>query len=176
MAYTYSDLMGPDGTEINMGGTGQFLYWTPFADILTFATPAASPASQSILMTAHAMKSGKKFNQLYTTIDTSSLEHALNGDIDGLSFKPTLTCFYPGMSDGVVDFINKAKNDKFLFLVPLPDGKIVQIGDARFCAYIKPSPKTGKTTDRGRGTEFEIYAYQPNILIYNAAVPLTAAP
>ncbi|QIP16807.1 hypothetical protein G8759_31280 [Spirosoma aureum] len=172
---TYADLIGPDGTENNMGGTAQFLYFTPWIDIATFAAPAALPAQQSLLTTPHTMKTGKKFQTLYVTIDTSDLEIALNGDIDGISFKPTLKCFYPGFSDGIVDFINKAKNDKFLFLVPLPDGKIVQIGSSRFVAYVKPSPKTDKTTGRGRGTEFEIFCFQPDYLIYNAAVPLTPA-
>jgi hypothetical protein len=172
---SYDNLLGPDGSENNMGGTSQFLYYIPYADIATFAAPAAAPAQQSLLTTAHVPKTGKKFLQLYTTIDTSAIEHALNGDVDGISFKPTLTCFYPGVSDAIVDFINKAKNDKFIFLVPLPDGKIIQIGSDRFCAYVKPSPKSGKTTDRGRGTEFEIYAHQPDMLIYKAAVPLTPA-
>ncbi|MBD2700136.1 hypothetical protein IC229_05785 [Spirosoma sp. BT702] len=175
---TYKDLLGPDGTENNMGGTRQFFHFAPHADILTFGAPAASPSDPDDkynITIAHVMKSGKKFNTMYCTIDTSELELGSNGEIDGKSFKPTFKFFYPGSKKDAIAFANQCKNDKFVFLVPLSDGTIVQIGGQFFVAYITPNFKTGATSGRGKGWEFEVMAYQPEFMVYTAAVPLTPA-
>ncbi|GAB4042216.1 hypothetical protein [Spirosoma litoris] len=173
----HKDLLGPDGTENNMGGTEQFFYLSSQSNILTFGAPAASPTDPDdkyVITTPHTMKTGKKFITIYCTIDTSELEQALNGDIDGISFKPTFKFFYPGSAKSLIAFINRVKNDKLVIIVPLSDGTMMQLGGAKFVAYIKPNFKSDKTTGRGKGAEFECYAYQPDIMIYNAAVPLTA--
>ncbi|GAB3550619.1 hypothetical protein [Spirosoma fluminis] len=174
----YKDLLGPDGTENNMGGTQQFFFFTPHEDILTFGEPAASPSDADdkyVIKVAHIMKSGKKFLTVYTTIDTSELEQALNGEIDGRSFKPTFKFFYPGSKKESIAFVNRVKNGKFVFIVPLSDGTMIQIGAKQWCAYVSPNFKTGTTSGRGKGTEFEVMAYQPDIMIYEAAVPTTPA-
>ena len=171
----YKDLMGPDGEESNMGGTSQFIYFARYADIESFSAPAAAPASPFIMKTPFTMKTGKKFFQLYTTVDTSELETGSNGEVDGKSFKPTLKIFYPGASSDAIDFINRVKNDRLILIVTLPDGKMIQMGEQRFVVYANPNFKTTNTSGRGRGTEIELWCFQPNILVYDAAVPLTPA-
>jgi hypothetical protein len=173
----YKDMLGPDGTQNNMGGTEQFFYLCSHADILTFGAPAASPVDPDdkyVITTAHTMKTGKKMVTVYGTIDTTELEQALNGDVDGISFKPTFKFFHPGSGKSLIAFINRVKNDKLLIIVPLADGTMMQLGGPKFVAYVKPNFKSDKTTGRGKGAEFECYAYQPDIMIYGAAVPLTA--
>ncbi|GAB3958197.1 hypothetical protein GCM10028805_52070 [Spirosoma harenae] len=175
---TYKNLLGPDGTESNMGGTRQFFYFAPWGDILTFATPAANPADSDDLYNltvAHIMKSGKKFLTMYCTIDTSSLESGSNGEIDGKSFKPVFKFFYPGSKKDALAFANLCKNDKFVVIVPLSDGTQIQLGGAFFCAYITPNFNSATTSGRGKGWEFEVMAFQPDLMQYTAAVPLTAA-
>ena len=172
----HKDLLGPDGTENNMGGTEQFFYISSHANILTFGTPAAAPVDPDdkyVIATAHTMKTGKKFAKIYGTIDTTELEQAMNGDVDGMSFKPTFKFFHPGSAKALIAFVNRVKNDKVVMLVPLADGTIMQIGSEKFVGYMKPAFKSDKTTGRGKGAEFECYAYQPDIMIYAAAIPLT---
>lgn len=172
----YKDLTGPDGTEVNMGGVAQIAYIARIDDILTFAAPATTPGANAyVLKTPHVMKTGKKMTKIYITLDTGELEFGINGEIDGRSFKPQFKFFYPGITDDALQFINDSKNDKFLFIVELPDGKLLQIGSARFFATLTGNFKTTTTSGRGRGTEFEAMAYTPYIYRYDAAVPLTAA-
>lgn len=173
MPITYKDLLGPDGTEVNMGGVAQIAYFARIDDIKTFATAAASPANPYVLTTGHVMNTGKKFNKIYITLDTGELDFGSNGEMDGRSFKPTFKFFYPGISDDAVQFVNDVKNDKLLFIVELPDGKMLQIGSSRFFCSVSPNFKTTTTSGRGRGTEIEVTCYTPYIYVYGAAVPLT---
>lgn len=173
---TYASLLGPDGTENNMGGTAQIVYWAPVSDILTFAKPAAAPANPYVNTLPFVMKQGKRFYELYTTIDTSEIDLGENGEIDGKSFKPSVKLFYPGLKPDGVQFINQIKNDKIVMLVPLADDTIVQIGMEKFFAYASASFKSTTTSGRGKGTEITVMSYQPNIYLYAAAVPLTPAP
>lgn len=171
----YKDLTGPDGTENNMGGTAQFIYWAPVGDILTFAKPAVNATNPYVNTQPFVMKTGKKFYTLYTTIDTSELELGSNGEIDGKSFKPSVKLFYPGLSDDAVMLINRIKNDKIIMLVPMADEAIIQIGSDKFFAFATPNFKSTTTSGRGKGTEIEIMSYQPNIYKYAATIPLTPA-
>lgn len=175
MAISYKDMTGPDGTENNMGGTAQILYFASVQDILTWPTPAVAPANQFVMTTPFIMKSTKKFFQLYTTIDTSELEIGGNGDIDGRSFKPSLKLHYPGFSDDAVLFMNTIKNDKLALIIPLADGSMFQMGSDKFFAYANPSFKSTTTSGKGKGFDIEIMSWQPNILKYAAAIPLTPA-
>lgn len=174
----YKDLIGPDGNEDNMGGTRQFFYFGRHADILTFGAPAVNPADTDdafVITTPHVMKTGTKFNQMYLTIDTSELESGSNGETDGKSFKPTFKFFYPGSKKDALAFANRCKNDKFIVIVPLSDGTQIQLGGQFFCAYISPNFKTGTTSGRGKGWEFEVMAFQPSLMFHTAAIPLVAA-
>lgn len=178
MALTYKDMLGPDGTENNMGGTQQFFYFSRWSDILTFGAPPTNPADPEdayVINTPHIMKSGTKFQSMYTTVDTGDLESGSNGEIDGKSFKPVFKFFYPGSKKDAVAFANRCKNDKFVVIVPLSDGTKAQIGSQFFCAYFTPNFKSGTTSGRGKGWEFEVMAYQADFMVYAAAVPTTVA-
>lgn len=157
-----------------MGGTSQIAYFCRIDDIKTFSAPAAAPANQYVLTTPIVMKTGKKMNQIYITLDTGDLEFGSNGEVDGKSFKPVFKFFYPGLTDDALQFINDSKNDKFLFIVELPDGKLLQIGARNFFVQLTGNFKTTTTSGRGRGTEFEAMCYTPSIMRYAAAIPLTA--
>jgi len=175
----YKNLMGPDGTENNQGGTKQYLFWASVInDLLNIQIPDPADAETDdkyVVKTAHVCKSGKKFNQIYTTVDTSELEAAIAGQIDGRSQALKLTFFYPGSKKEVIKFMNEAKNDRFLFLVPLSDGTIFQLGSPDQSAYISPNFKSDKTTGRGKGTTFTVECWMPDIILYEATIPLTAA-
>lgn len=173
----YADILGPDGTENNMGGTKQFFFYSPHRDILTIKEPDIADATtvdEFVIKLPHVMKTGKKFLKMYATIDTTELEAALQGETDGTSFKPTFKFWHPGSKKEIIRFLNNAKNDKFMFLVPLSDGTIIQLGATDWVAYVKPNFKSNKNSG-SKGTEFMVECMMPDILIYEAAVPLTPA-
>ena len=160
----YKDMTGPDGTEVNMGGTSQVAFFARVDDVLTWPGPAtAQGANPYVNTTPFVMKQGKKFQKLYITQDTGELDFGSNGEQDGKSFKPVLKTFYPGASDDALQFINDAKNDKFVLIVELPDGKLIQLGSARFFITLSPTFKTVTTSGRGRGYELEWMGYTPYI-------------
>jgi hypothetical protein len=171
----YKDLLGPDGSENNMGGTSQYIYIASVADILTYASAAQNATNPYVHTQPFVMKPGKKFWTLYTTIYTSEIESGSNGEIDGKSFKPSVKVFYPGLSDDALLVINRLKNDKLVLLVPLADDTIVQVGTAKFHAFANPNFKSTTTSGRGKGTEIEFMSFQPNFLKYAAAIPTTPA-
>lgn len=174
----YKDLLGPDGTENNMGGTAQFFSFARHADHQTFAKPANAPVDpddQYVLTTAPTMKTGTKYNKMYCTIDTSELESGSNGEIDGKSFKPVFKFFYPGSKKEALAFANRCKNDKFVVIVMLSDGTQVQLGGEFFCAFITPNFKSTTTSGRSKGWEFEVMAYQPDLMHITAAIPYAPA-
>lgn len=178
----YKSLMGPDGTENNQGGTKQWLYWASVIQDLLENTgvkmpdPADSATDDKyVVKVPHICKSGRMFNKIYTTVDTSELEAAMAGQIDGRSEALKLTFFYPGSKKDLIKFMNESKNDRFLFLVPLSDGTIIQLGSPDQSAYVSHNFKSDKTTGRGKGTTFTVECWMPDIIIYEAAIPLTAA-
>lgn len=174
MPLTYKDYLGPDGTEVNMGGVAQIAYFARVDDVKTWATPsAAAGANPYVLTVPHVMQTGKKFNRVYITQDTGELDFGSNGEQDGKSFKPTFKFFYPGIGDDALQFINDIKNDKLVFIIELPDGKMLQMGSSRFFCTVSPNFKTTTTSGRGRGTEIEVTCFTPYIYVYAAAVPLT---
>ncbi|RYC69790.1 MULTISPECIES: hypothetical protein [Spirosoma] len=176
MAIEYKDLLGPNGEENNMGGTEQIVYLIRKSDVKTYPAPAAAPANKYVMNTPYVLNTGKKAMQLYTTEDMSELDLGSNGEADGKSFKPMLKLFYPGIDEDAIQFINDVKNDKVNMLVPLNNGKIIQLGSGKHFMTVSPEMKTGTVSGRGLGTFIEISGFVPNILFYSAAVPLTPAP
>jgi len=173
----YQDLLGPDGTGNNMGGTQQFLFNGRHANVLTWAKPLVADLltdDQYTIKTSHVMKTAKKMSKMYCTLDTSELEAALQGERDGKSNKLSLKFWHPGSKKQIIVFQNNVKNDKTFWIVPLSDGTMIQMGTEEWTCDVMPTFKTGKNSG-SKGTEFVIECMMPNILIYEAAIPLTPA-
>lgn len=174
---SYKDLLGPDGTGNAMGGTRQFLYYGRHDEVLTFGAPVDPPVlpeNKYTILAAHIMKPAMEMYQIYCTADTSELEAALQGERDGKSSKLSLKFWHPGSKKDVIKFQNEVKNDKTFWIVPLPDGTMIQMGDAAWSCDVNPTFKTGKNSG-SKGTEFVVEVMMPDIIIYEAAVPLTPA-
>ncbi|MCX6216477.1 hypothetical protein [Spirosoma sp.] len=172
----YKELTAPDGEDVNMGGTQQTVYFAPVSHIGTYPAAATTEGANPYVMTTpFVMKQGKKFIPMYTTQDMSDLDFGSNGEADGKSFKPVLKLFYPGLTDDALLFINNIKNDKIILLVPLANGKVLQLGNGQFFMTVSPNFKTGTVSGRGIGTEIEVMGYLPYIYRYAAAIPLVAA-
>lgn len=174
----YTDLMAPCPNKGGkMGGTKQYLHYARHDDFETFGVPeeaANGTADQYVIKTAHKLKTGARFYQLYVTMDTSELEYALNGETDGKSFKPQLKFVHPGLYKEVITFMNNSKNDQFIFIVTLTNGMKLQLGVEGLPVTVSPAPKIGKVSGSIRN-EFVVEGYQPDIIIYEAAIPLTPA-
>ncbi len=174
---SYKDLLGPEGDENNMGGTKQFLNYGRHSEVLTWGEPDpldAATDDKYVIKTAHAMKVGKEMYRIYCTMDTSELEAALQGERDGKSNKLTMKFWHPGSKKAVIKFANEVKNDKTFWLVPLADGTIFQLGTADWVCDVMPSFKSNKNSG-SKGYEFTVECMMPDVLLYEAAIPLTPA-
>ena len=178
MAVTYKDLRQDyDGGHNNMGGTQQIGWYASLGDILTVATPGASPSEEEdefVIKTPHIMKSGKNFFELYTEVNKGSITYERLGSEDGGGFKATLAIFIPGDSKKLNYITNKVQSSKYIVLMPDSDGLINQLGSEAFPASIKLG-KTTETNEGVKGYTGEIVAYMPWKIIYEAAVPTTPA-
>ena len=175
----YLNLEGPDGQEDNMGGTTQKVYYAPIRDFLSIAVPAGSPTTPGDtveIATAHTFKTGKCFKLLYCTMDKGKYDSEPQGDTDGFSFKKTAEVFYPGSNSEVHGLASKGKNDRFMFLIEMPDGTVIQQGNKMFYAHLKSKFSTGSNSSGTRGHTFTIESMGPENLLYSGAISLTPAP
>jgi len=177
----YTNLVGPNGQEENIGGTQQLLYFAALRDFLTLEEPiplktAVTDAELVNISTDHIFQTGKNFQTLYTTEDLGTVEYETQGDADGKSVKPIAKLFYPGVDEDILAFIAKVKNDLMIFLIPLADGTVLQIGSKQFPARVTPKWTSAQNSSGVRGCEMEItqiVAGSP--VIYSGAISTTPA-
>ena len=168
----YADLNSPQGAD-NMGGTKQYILFAPVADFSTIAPRPASPANIGQLAEItgnHTFGVGKGFLRMYVTLDTGKLMDEVQGERDGRSYKTTVEVFHPGMTKEILGFLRQAKNDQFIVLVPLPDGKYRQIGTEDFYAEIIGKTDTGTNSSGRRGTTFTIEAMETGPILYSGTI------
>ncbi len=179
-ATTYADIIQPPfGTGPNfMPGLSQVMYFIGINDIATFGLPAASPTpvgQKYTIKTPHVCKQGKKFSKMYVGIEKGQLKFDSLGGRDATGFKATATGYIPGDSDDLNYFANEAQGDRFIVIIKRADGKLIQIGTEDFPATIRAAHDSETVTGDSSGYTVNIEAYMAYTLIYDAAVPLTAA-
>ena len=175
----YLDLTGPDGQTPNMGGLQQKFYFARVDDFATIGSPSASPTTPGDtveISTAHTFKTGKCFRVGYCTLDKGGFKADAQGDRDGESFKQEGTVFVPGSDVELHGFASLSKSDRFIALMPMPDGKVMQIGNAMFYANVKSAFDTASNSSGVRGYTFTWESMGPRNLVYSAAISLTPAP
>lgn len=180
----YADHLGPDGSTDNIGGLTNRIWYAPFSyfadggikDVkaLDDNTVTAESEWSEISEDHEFLDPSERFAELYCTLDKGSVENTVQGDTDGRSFKMVLKGFHPGMNAGTLGFFRKAKNDRFIVLAEMADGKIIQVGSKRFCAYIVATKIGTATNSTGtRGTEFEITSMESGPMLYTGEILLS---
>lgn len=157
----YLDMNGPGGQALNIGGTEQFLSYAPLVDFLTLeeSDPIETALSDAALIEIsvdHVFNTGKNFIKIYTTEDKGEYDFNGQGEMDGNTLKPVLKFFYPGAETAAFAFAAKSQNQKFIWMVPLGDGTVVQLGTAQFPASVKCQWKSATNSSGVRGMEVEV--------------------
>ncbi len=171
----YEDFSGPSGGADNMGGTKQYFYYAPLSYFNTIAIPdpaATTLTGKATITGTHTFLPGKGFHKMYCTLDKGSMEAAIQGEIDGRSYKQTAKYFYPGSDAAVHGFAAQAKNERFITLNVMPDGKMLQIGSEDFFANISGKWGTGTNSGGIRGYEFDVNSMGAENIIYGGTVTL----
>lgn len=175
----FDDLLWPNGTD-NIGGTQVNHYYSPLSHFQLLPVPPEPATTLSEMVTISdnvVFYTGRKFLQIYSTIDTGRVLDKLVGELDGKSFEHTFEWFFPGTLDNALALISKFANSNMIFIATEADGKKRMIGSRKFPAKLALSDvDTGaKTSDRkGIKMKVESRGITP-APIYTGIIPLTPA-
>ncbi|TLX73713.1 hypothetical protein E9993_14745 [Labilibacter sediminis] len=168
----------------NMGGITQTVYVAYWDDVDTWPTEPDFSAGDVAMGAAGeltgnlTLKSTKQFFAIYLTDDTGEFKIDTVGEKDGKSFVKHLSFFHPGLGKEALGFLNMAKNENLVFIVPDNNGNLFLMGDALRPATFEGSPDgagTGKETAARAGISTEFTYKTKNVYQYTGAVPLTPA-
>ena len=163
----------------NMGGIAQIVYFGFHSDVDSWPTRPSEPATleaNGALAGDVTMKSTKKMFELYITDDTGEFEIEPVGEKDGKSFVLHLRLFHPGLKNRILGFINAAKNENLVFIVPDNNGHKFLMGDALRPATYEGADEnsgTGKETAGRRGIGMHFTYKTSSVYNYEGNVPLT---
>lgn len=175
MATTYDDILAGDDDKINHGGTQITIYYAPSKDIATDSVKKTSPSTPEdyfTLGTAPVMKATKKFLKLDVAMTTGELNIESIGEGEGKAFKLSPTFQIVGNQGSALPLFN-SPNGRFVFFIPLNNGKTIQVGTVKQPAGITPVWGSGQTSGNGSFFTFTVDAYAAQVFFYDASIPLT---
>lgn len=163
----------------NPSGTKLVLYIAPvdsFDSIGAVPTAPATLAEANVIATDHtfAAASGKGFVKVELEVNKNDLQAAMMGAVSGGARKHTFTGFHTNASDEALAFFEIAAREKQIILVPLSDGKLIQLGEENNGAMIKADFGIGTQDggERGFPITAEYYGYTSR---YNGTVTFASA-
>ena len=118
--------------ERNPAGTKRVIYFAPMADFLSIAAPVDPPVNIEdtvTIATDHAFAVGKNFYKLELEIDKQDLVGEGIGDVMGGDLAIDWSGFATGFSANQLGLIEKLCFEKQIVMVPLKDGKVIQLGE-----------------------------------------------
>lgn len=146
----------------NMGGYKGRLLFVPFdapTTVPTVPDPAKATSNEELVTAAGAFAfpaegSYKQPIYLYSTDATVEYKAEQQGEADGISFKSTLTFFFPGNTPGMHAFNALIKNTPGYYVFEDSDGKQMILGQPGLYASTTPSFNGGKARADRRGTTY----------------------
>ncbi|WP_455968502.1 hypothetical protein [Butyricimonas virosa] len=167
----------PDGK--NMGGLPQIVYFCLHADVLTFPTePKMSDKDITLekmgeLVGDITLKEGKKMYSFYITDDEGKLDFESVGEKDGKSFSEKLRIYNPGLQSKLLGFVNIAKNENLVFLVPDCNDNYFLMGDILRGATLDSieNMTTGQKTEERPGAGMVFVYKTANVYRYVGKFP-----
>lgn len=169
------DMNWPDGSN-NTAGLGQFVYYSPLANISVLPKAKVTDPNQSApydladLVTVEddiIMIFGKQFMKIYCTLEEGELKSALQGLRDGKSFKQTLDLFFPGSKAEYHGLRSWIKNNSGIFLVPDMDGTKYLFGSQCYPANLVGGEwTTAKKGDERKGGTMQFDFNHPNSVLF----------
>lgn len=140
--------------ERNPAGTKRTLYFAPVDDFLVIGDVPTTPATlaeANVIVADHTFTSPKGFYKLELETDKQDLVSEYIGNVMGGDQALNFTGFATGMGDEQIALFEKLVQEKHIVLVPLKDGKILQLGDADNGVMFKAALQIGKESDGERG-------------------------
>lgn len=155
----FAPLKWPIGQN-NMGGYKGCLLFIPFDAPSTVPLIAEDPTDNEALVQAigsfsfPAEGTYKAPIYLYSTDGTVEYKADGQGEADGISYKQTLSFFFPGNTPGMHAFNTLVKNTPGYLIFEDSDGKQMMMGKPGMYPSISPSFNGGKARADRRGTTY----------------------
>jgi len=142
----------PNGN--NQGGTSTLFKYFLWDDVLTWPSLGTTDlASLATLSGNVVFKPGKNMWVLEGTENACELKVDQVGELDGMSYKTTLTIFIPGMSKKILGFMSTMKNANLGFIVSDREGQRYLLGNAIMpVKMVSGAGGTGTKTEDRKGT------------------------
>lgn len=157
------DIDHTDGSD-NTAGIGQDIWVAKLADIETMPSPILDDSTGngvlSDLVTISdniVMKAGKAFNKIRVTLETSALDGVIQGNMDGKSFKNSISGQIAGNKAQALGFLQWAKNSSLIAIIEELDGQVRVLGHRAYPAKLTAgSANTGAKTADDRAVKFTL--------------------
>lgn len=146
----------------NMGGYKSKLLFIPADCVSAVPSIAASPATNSAMVTASGAFTFKQNAApaipvyLYSTDGMVGFNAEAQGEQDGISFKQTLTFFFPGNLPEMHAFNALVKNTPGYYVIEDTDGRQLIVGLEGLPASTSPSFAGGQARADRRGTTYTV--------------------
>ena len=146
----------------NMGGYKGRLLFVPFdipSSIPTVPDPSKATDNESLITAAGSFTfptegTIKQPIYLYSTDGTVEYKADQQGEADGISYKCTLSFFFPGNTPGMHAFNSLIKNTPGYYIFEDSDGQQMLLGQPGLYASTAPSFNGGKARGDRRGTTY----------------------
>lgn len=148
--------------ERNPAGTKRVIYFAPIDDFLTIGALPTSPATlaeRNVIVADHTFDAADGFIKLELETDKQDLVSEYIGNVMGGDQAFNFTGFATGMGDDQLALMEMISQQKHIVLVPLKDGKVIQLGEEDNGVMIKASLQIGKESDGERGFNVAITHY-----------------
>lgn len=146
----------------NMGGYKGRLLFVPFSAptaVPTVPDPSKATSNEDLVTASgtFAFPAEGTYKQpiyLYSTNATVEYKAEQQGEADGISYKLTLSFFFPGNTPGMHAFNALVKNTPGYYVFEDSDGKQMILGQPGLYASTAPSFSGGKASADRRGTTY----------------------
>ena len=172
----YGHMSTVDSSLINAPGTELQIYYCPRAEFLSLKDVQTVTAidDYGTIGTAHTFATGKGFYKLRVEMADNRVKHEKQDAKTGGAWKNSAQFFVRGNADELRGTAHQLSNDDMIFLIPLKDGTIAQIGGAHSECEVKPHfDSLDDNSTEKRGWMFEISAVDKYPLYYGSALTIT---
>ncbi len=183
MPFDYPDLEGKDGSFESSPGVEQVLYFASKSDFASIVAPPDFASITDIEEAAvidgtgspHTFNTSKCFKKLEVVMDTGELNGETVGERGSRAIKVNFEAVYVGKDEAILGMIRTSKEDQFIILVPLANGKVLQIGTEKKPALMTMNYSTGKSGEGRKGVTIQVESTDVAIWQYNGDITTTPA-
>lgn len=132
-------------------------------------TADANPGDKVTISDSHLFEVGKGWLQFETTMDTAEFMAESVGERDSRTINPKLPFQVPGLTAKNLEAGYEVTEDDWIFLVPLLDGTVIQIGTELLPCDVTLGLNSGKVSGGYKGSSYEaetfgkVYVYTGDI-------------